>query len=84
MATARAHKSQNVGPRLGGPTMKQPNFNWEAEDRYNKLKPFRLEVNNIFKSNNTPQTEQLEIMKLARQEKPTIHRIINTDRSRKI
>ena len=36
-------------PRMGGPTMKQPNFNWEAEDKYNKLKMFRLEVNNILK-----------------------------------
>ena len=34
--------------------MKQPNFNWEAEDKYSKLKNFRLEVNNIFKSYNKP------------------------------
>ena len=43
--------------------MKQPNFNWEAEDKYNKLKNFRLEVNNIFKSYNMSQTEQLAIIK---------------------
>ena len=22
------------GPKLGGPALKQPNFNWEATDRY--------------------------------------------------
>ena len=43
--------------------MKQPNFNWESEGKYNELKNFRLEVNNIFKSYNTPQTEQLAIVK---------------------
>ena len=42
--------------------MKQPHFNWEAEDEYNKLKNLRLEVNNIFKLYNTPQTEQLAII----------------------
>ena len=50
-------------PRPGGPTIKQPNFNWEAEDKYIELKNFRLEVNNIFKSFNTPQAEQLAIIK---------------------
>ena len=43
--------------------MKQSNFNWEAEYKYNKLKHFRLEVNNIFKSYNTPQAEELAIRK---------------------
>ena len=61
MAVARAERTLNVGPRLGGSTMKQPTFNWEAEDKYNKLKNLRLEVNNIFKSYNMPQTEQLII-----------------------
>ena len=23
-----------TGPKLGGPTMKQPTFNWESEDKY--------------------------------------------------
>ena len=63
LAVAGAERTQNVGPRLGRFTMKQPIFNWEAEDRYNELKNFRLEVNNIFKSYNMPQTEQLVIIK---------------------
>ena len=48
MAVAAAVRPQSVaGPRVGGPAMKQPTFNWEAEDMYSKLKTFRLEVNNI-------------------------------------
>ena len=38
IAAAGAERYQNTGPRLGGPRMKQPNFNWEVEDKYNKLK----------------------------------------------
>ena len=34
-----------------------------ADDKYYKLKNFRLEVNNIFRSYNTPHTEQLAIVK---------------------
>ena len=30
--------------------MKQPIFSGEAEDKYNELKNFRLEENNVFKS----------------------------------
>ena len=37
-AATRAERIQNVGPRLGGTKMKQPAFNWEAEDKYNELK----------------------------------------------
>ena len=67
MAVAGNERAQNVEPRLGGPTMK-PNFNWEAGDTYYKLKNFRLEVNNIFKSYNTPQAGSVSnYKKLARQ-----------------
>ena len=44
MAVARAENStrhertQNVRPKIGGPMMKQPMFNWEAEDKHNELK----------------------------------------------
>ena len=55
MAVARAGRTQNAGPRLG-------RTNCEAEDKYNKLKNFRLEIN-IFKMYNTPQTEKLSIAK---------------------
>ena len=54
MVVAGAETIQNTGPRLGRPMMKQPTFNWEAEDKYNELKIFRLEVNYIFKLYSTP------------------------------
>ena len=57
MAVAGAERTQNVGPRLGGPMVKQPTFNWETEDKFNELKNFRLQVNNISKSYSTPQAE---------------------------
>ena len=38
---------QNAGPKIGGPMMKQPTFNWEAEDKYNEFKNSRLELNNV-------------------------------------
>ena len=28
------------GPKLGGPTMKQPTFDWNIQDKYSKLKTF--------------------------------------------
>ena len=63
MTAAGNERSQNMGPRLCGPAMKQLNFNWEADDKYNKHKNFMLKVNNISKSYNTPQAEQLTIIK---------------------
>ena len=43
--------------------MKQPSLNWEVEDKYSKLKNFRLEVYNIIATYNKPQAEQLPIVK---------------------
>ena len=59
MALTAAERTQNVRPRLGGPMLKQPTFNLQAEDKYNEFKNFRLEVNNIFKSYSMPQVEQI-------------------------
>ena len=43
MVTAGTEGTQKKGPWLGRPVMKQPTLNWEAEDKYNELKNFRLE-----------------------------------------
>ena len=43
--------------------MKQPTFDWNAEDKYSKLKTFRLEVNNVLSMYNTPQTDKLAVVK---------------------
>ena len=50
-------------PKIAGLAMKQPSFNWEADNKYSKLKNFTLEVNNISATYNTPQEEQLAIVK---------------------
>ena len=86
MAAATAERPQSVvGPKIGRPALKQPSFNWEADDKFSELKNFRIEVNNIITSYNTPHTEQLAIVKkLVRKERPAIHRIINTCRKQKI
>ena len=43
MAAAMAERPQSMaGPKIGRPAMKQPTFNWEADDKYNYLKTFRL------------------------------------------
>ena len=48
MAEAKADRTHNgSGPNVVGTRMKQPTFNWNAQDKYSKLKTFRLEVNNI-------------------------------------
>ena len=67
-----------AGPKLGGLAMKQPMFNWEAEDKYNELKTFKLEVNNILSTYNSPQNEQLAVVKkLAGKKGTPIYRSIN-------
>ena len=64
MAAATAERPQSVaGPKTDRPAMKQPSFNWEADDKYSKCKNFRLEVNNIISSYNTLHAEQLVIVK---------------------
>ena len=35
------------GPKIGSPTMKQLMFDWSTQDKYSKLKTFRLEVNKV-------------------------------------
>ena len=55
MTAATAERPQSLaGPKIGRPAMKQPTFNWEADDKYSKLKTFSLEVNNILTTHNTP------------------------------
>ena len=43
--------------------MKQPTFDWEADDKYSELKNLIQEVNNKFESYNMPQTERVAIIK---------------------
>ena len=52
-----------AGPKIGRLSMKQPTFNWEIKDKYSELKTFKLEVNNILSTHNSPQAEQLGMVK---------------------
>ena len=51
------------GPNIGSPAMKQPTFDWDAGDKYSELKTFRLEVNNVLSTYNTPQADKLALVK---------------------
>ena len=64
MAEAWVERAYNIsGPKIGSPTMKQLMFDWNAEDKYSKLKTFRLEVNNVLSMYNTPQTDKFALVK---------------------
>ena len=55
---------QSVGPKVGGPVMKQPTFKMDTEDKYDELKNFRLKINGVFKLYNMPDIENIAIKKL--------------------
>ena len=40
----------NVGPKIGGPSLKQPTFDWGPTDMYVELRNFKLEINDIFQT----------------------------------
>ena len=86
MPVARTDNGErnNAVPKIGRPVMKQPIFDWETEDKCSKLKNFIPEVNNVFESSNMLQTERVGVIKMARQERPTILRNIGLGRTRKI
>ena len=64
MAEAQAQRTQNpAGPKLGGPTLKQHTFDWEAPDKYTELKTFKLKVSNVLSTYGTPEAEKLEVVK---------------------
>ena len=63
VATAAEIPQSMTRPKIGRPAMKQPTFNWEMEDKCSKVETFWLEVNNILSTYNTPQAEQLAMVK---------------------
>ena len=55
MAAAMAEGPLSVaGAKIGVPAMKEPSFNWEEDDKYSKLKIFRLDINNMLTMYNAP------------------------------
>ena len=51
------------GPKLGGPALKQPQFNWEAANKYNEWKAFILKVRNILSTYNSQEQDKITIVK---------------------
>ena len=65
MAEAWAERTHDrSGPKVGSPTMKQPMFDGNVQDKYSELKTFQLEVINILSTYNTPQTDKLALVKI--------------------
>ena len=64
MVEAQAERMHDgSGPKLGGPAVKQPTFDWNVQDKYSELKAFQLEVNNILSTYSTPQMDKLALVK---------------------
>ena len=51
------------GPEIGGPVLKQPQFNWDAADKYLEWKAFMLEVKNLLSTYNTPKHNKIAMVK---------------------
>ena len=52
-----------TGLKLGSPTLKQPNFNWEATDKYTEWKAFILVVRNVISTYNAQETDKIAMVK---------------------
>ena len=60
----KSHQRQEVqGPKLGGPVLKQPQFNWETADKYTEWKAFVLEVRNMLSTYNAHEQEKIAMVK---------------------
>ena len=58
------HQRQEVqGPKLGGPVLKQPQFNWEVDDKCTEWKVFILEVRNVLSTYNAHEQEKIAMVK---------------------
>ena len=51
-------------PKIGSPVLKQPQFNWDATDKYLEWKAFILEVKNVQSTYNTPEHDKIAIVKI--------------------
>ena len=40
--------TEEARSRAGGPSLRQPVFNWAAKDKHKELKHFEMEVMNVF------------------------------------
>ena len=56
MASVGIASQENSGTKVSGPILKQLIFNWKAEDKYEELQNFKLEVSNMLHNYNLGQT----------------------------
>ena len=64
IAEAQSQRSEGQqGPKLGGPALKQSQFNWEATDKYTEWKAFILEVRNILSMHNDHEQDKIAMVK---------------------
>ena len=64
IAEVQSQRSEGQrGPNLGGPALKQPQFNWEAIDKYTEWKAFILEVRNILSMYNAQEQDKMAMVK---------------------
>ena len=64
MAEMQVQRSENQqGPKLGGPALKQPQFNWETADKYSEWKAFTLEVRHVLSTYNAQEQDKIALVK---------------------
>ena len=64
MVETQTQRSESQrGPKLGGPALKQTQFNWEAADKYTEWKSFILEVRNMLFTYNAQEQDKISIEK---------------------
>ena len=64
MAKMQTQRVPNAaGPKLDGPALKQPIFNWEAPDKYTEWKAFFLEVRNVLATYNAQEADKITMVK---------------------
>ena len=51
------------GPKVGGPTLRQPSFNWEVTEKYTEWKAFILKVRNVPPTYNLQETDKIAMVK---------------------
>ena len=64
MAETQAQRMPNTSrPKVGGPTLKQPSFNWEVTDKYTEWKAFIIEVRNMLSTYNIEEMDKIAMVK---------------------
>ena len=64
IAEVQSQRSEGQqGPKVGGPALKQPQFNWDATDKYTEWKAFILEVRNILSTYNAQEQDKITMVK---------------------